>query len=86
MFLPCYSGGKVGLRMNTNKTTVMRNIFASKSPVNIAHNNTTTMSTSTSVGYSTITTNWSRNFTEDAEQHGLRSTTSRTANCFRSRL
>uniref|UniRef100_A0A8R1IFU4 Reverse transcriptase domain-containing protein n=1 Tax=Caenorhabditis japonica TaxID=281687 RepID=A0A8R1IFU4_CAEJA len=36
------------------------------------------MSTSTSVGYSTITTNWNRNFTEDAEQHGLRSTTSRT--------
>uniref|UniRef100_A0A8R1ICE9 Endonuclease-reverse transcriptase n=1 Tax=Caenorhabditis japonica TaxID=281687 RepID=A0A8R1ICE9_CAEJA len=36
------------------------------------------MSTSTSVGYSTITTNWSRNSTEDAEQHGLRSTTSRT--------
>uniref|UniRef100_A0A8R1I9L3 Uncharacterized protein n=1 Tax=Caenorhabditis japonica TaxID=281687 RepID=A0A8R1I9L3_CAEJA len=36
------------------------------------------MSTSTSVGYSTKTTNWSQNFTEDAEQHGLRSTTSRT--------
>uniref|UniRef100_A0A8R1E7H8 Uncharacterized protein n=1 Tax=Caenorhabditis japonica TaxID=281687 RepID=A0A8R1E7H8_CAEJA len=35
------------------------------------------MSTPTSVGYSTITTNWSRNFTEDAEQHGLRSTTFR---------
>uniref|UniRef100_A0A8R1E6D4 Reverse transcriptase domain-containing protein n=1 Tax=Caenorhabditis japonica TaxID=281687 RepID=A0A8R1E6D4_CAEJA len=33
--------GKVGLQMNTNKTRVMRNKFASKSPVNITHNNAT---------------------------------------------
>uniref|UniRef100_A0A8R1ECZ4 Reverse transcriptase domain-containing protein n=1 Tax=Caenorhabditis japonica TaxID=281687 RepID=A0A8R1ECZ4_CAEJA len=30
--------GKVGLRMNTNKTKVMRNKFASQSPVNVTHN------------------------------------------------
>uniref|UniRef100_A0A8R1IA27 Reverse transcriptase domain-containing protein n=1 Tax=Caenorhabditis japonica TaxID=281687 RepID=A0A8R1IA27_CAEJA len=34
--------GKVGLRMNINKTKVMRNKFASKSPVNVTHNNATT--------------------------------------------
>uniref|UniRef100_A0A8R1ECA0 Reverse transcriptase domain-containing protein n=1 Tax=Caenorhabditis japonica TaxID=281687 RepID=A0A8R1ECA0_CAEJA len=34
--------GKVGLRMNTNKTKVMRNKFASQSPVNVTHNNVTT--------------------------------------------
>uniref|UniRef100_A0A8R1IE03 C2H2-type domain-containing protein n=3 Tax=Caenorhabditis japonica TaxID=281687 RepID=A0A8R1IE03_CAEJA len=34
--------GKVGLRMNTNKTKFMKNKFASKSPVNITHNNATT--------------------------------------------
>uniref|UniRef100_A0A8R1E6N9 Reverse transcriptase domain-containing protein n=1 Tax=Caenorhabditis japonica TaxID=281687 RepID=A0A8R1E6N9_CAEJA len=35
-------GGKVGLRMNTNKTKVMRNTFASQSPVNVTLNNVTT--------------------------------------------
>uniref|UniRef100_A0A8R1HV48 Reverse transcriptase domain-containing protein n=1 Tax=Caenorhabditis japonica TaxID=281687 RepID=A0A8R1HV48_CAEJA len=34
--------GKVGLRMNTNKTKVMRNKFASQSPVNVTLNNVTT--------------------------------------------
>uniref|UniRef100_A0A8R1IG20 Reverse transcriptase domain-containing protein n=2 Tax=Caenorhabditis japonica TaxID=281687 RepID=A0A8R1IG20_CAEJA len=34
--------GKVGLRMNTNKTKVMRNKFASQSPVNLTLNNVTT--------------------------------------------
>uniref|UniRef100_A0A8R1E8Y8 Reverse transcriptase domain-containing protein n=1 Tax=Caenorhabditis japonica TaxID=281687 RepID=A0A8R1E8Y8_CAEJA len=34
--------GKVGLRMNTNKTKVMRNKFANQSPVNVTHNNVTT--------------------------------------------
>uniref|UniRef100_A0A8R1I7X8 Integrase catalytic domain-containing protein n=2 Tax=Caenorhabditis japonica TaxID=281687 RepID=A0A8R1I7X8_CAEJA len=34
--------GKVGLRMNTNKTKVMRNQFARQSPVNVTHNNATT--------------------------------------------
>uniref|UniRef100_A0A8R1E941 Reverse transcriptase domain-containing protein n=1 Tax=Caenorhabditis japonica TaxID=281687 RepID=A0A8R1E941_CAEJA len=33
---------KVGLRMNTNKTKVMRNTFASQSPVNVTLNNVTT--------------------------------------------
>uniref|UniRef100_A0A8R1DXW0 Reverse transcriptase domain-containing protein n=1 Tax=Caenorhabditis japonica TaxID=281687 RepID=A0A8R1DXW0_CAEJA len=62
--------GKVRLRMNTNKTKVMmRNNFSNRRAVNKTH---------TSVGYSTITTNWSRKLTKDAEQHGLRSTTSRT--------
>uniref|UniRef100_A0A8R1E9Z0 Reverse transcriptase domain-containing protein n=1 Tax=Caenorhabditis japonica TaxID=281687 RepID=A0A8R1E9Z0_CAEJA len=74
--------GKVGLRMNTNKTKVMRNKFASQIPVNVTHNNVTTCIEEVNeyvyLGYSTITTNWNRNFTEDAEQHGLRSTTSRT--------
>uniref|UniRef100_A0A8R1E926 Uncharacterized protein n=1 Tax=Caenorhabditis japonica TaxID=281687 RepID=A0A8R1E926_CAEJA len=34
--------GKVGHRMNTNKTKVMINKFASQSPVNVTHNNVTT--------------------------------------------
>uniref|UniRef100_A0A8R1ISG9 Reverse transcriptase domain-containing protein n=1 Tax=Caenorhabditis japonica TaxID=281687 RepID=A0A8R1ISG9_CAEJA len=34
--------GKVGLRMNTNKTKVMRNKFASQRPVNVTLNNVTT--------------------------------------------
>uniref|UniRef100_A0A8R1EQC1 Reverse transcriptase domain-containing protein n=1 Tax=Caenorhabditis japonica TaxID=281687 RepID=A0A8R1EQC1_CAEJA len=34
--------GKVGLRMNTNKTKFMRNKFASQSPVNVTLNNVTT--------------------------------------------
>uniref|UniRef100_A0A8R1I4C8 Reverse transcriptase domain-containing protein n=1 Tax=Caenorhabditis japonica TaxID=281687 RepID=A0A8R1I4C8_CAEJA len=34
--------GKVGLRMNTNKTKVMRKKFASQSPVNVTLNNVTT--------------------------------------------
>uniref|UniRef100_A0A8R1E8D7 Uncharacterized protein n=1 Tax=Caenorhabditis japonica TaxID=281687 RepID=A0A8R1E8D7_CAEJA len=33
--------GKVGFRMNTNNTKVMRNKFASQSPVNVTHNNVT---------------------------------------------
>uniref|UniRef100_A0A8R1IAN5 Reverse transcriptase domain-containing protein n=1 Tax=Caenorhabditis japonica TaxID=281687 RepID=A0A8R1IAN5_CAEJA len=55
--------GKVGLRMNTNKTKVIRNVFASKSPVNITHKNVTTRIEAVNeyvyLGYPTKITNWS---------------------------
>uniref|UniRef100_A0A8R1HJ59 Uncharacterized protein n=1 Tax=Caenorhabditis japonica TaxID=281687 RepID=A0A8R1HJ59_CAEJA len=74
-------GEKVGLRMNTNNIKVMKNKFASKSPVNTTHKNATTcIEEVNEYVYRGRLLNQNNELEqdEDAKQHGLRSTTSRT--------
>uniref|UniRef100_A0A8R1E4M2 Reverse transcriptase domain-containing protein n=2 Tax=Caenorhabditis japonica TaxID=281687 RepID=A0A8R1E4M2_CAEJA len=80
--------GKVGLQINSKKTKVIRNGFASKSPVEIPHNNVN-IRIENAKEYVYIVRLLSRiGAGEAAEQHGLRSTKSRTPQmpCFALRL